>query len=193
MGVALKTRLSQSEGKLLLALARQTLENKLLGTRHYLENYERPSFTPAQGCFVSLHRLGQLRGCVGQIEGELPLYKAVQEYSLKAALRDPRFPPLLADELREVRLEISVLTPLMELLGADNREKITQIRPFVEGLVIERGHHRATFLPQVWDHLQERDLFLSELCKKAGLAAQAWETEPLAFYTYQAQLFNEED
>ena len=184
---------SQEEGKILLQLARESLENKLLHRGHDLLRLHRAPFDGFFGCFVTLTINKRLRGCIGQIEGDLSLFEAVSAYAVKSALQDPRFEPLSAEELKETKLEISVLTAPEEIKGENKEERLTQIRPFIDGVVIEQGGRRATFLPQVWDSLKEKELFLNELCKKAGLPAQAWEKERMTFLTYQVQSFNQED
>jgi len=130
---------------------------------------------------------------MGHIDPDEPIFDSIRDRALDASLKDPRFPPLTPDELREIRLEVSVLTPPCELEGEDNAAKVAQIRPFVDGVVIEQERHRATFLPQVWESLSDRDQFLGELCKKARLAEDAWKTSPMIFYTYQVQHFEEEE
>lgn len=140
--------------------------------------------TEKRGAFVSLHRKGCLRGCIGYIRAEKPLYKTIQEMSLSAAFQDPRFEPLGKDELEDLQIEISVLTPM---------EPVTDIRGIEvgrHGLMIVKGYHSGLLLPQVavqygWD----RETFLEHTCLKAGLPQDAWKDGEVKIYAFSADVF----
>jgi AmmeMemoRadiSam system protein A len=136
--------------------------------------------------FVTLHRAGQLRGCIGTTTAERPLYRAVQEMVIAAATRDPRFPPVGAGEIAELEIEISVLGPVIAIDGPDN------IEIGRDGLVIEGRGRRGLLLPQVaseagWNVEQ----FLDRTCQKAGLPSDAWREPDVTISTFSTQVFNE--
>ncbi len=130
---------------------------------------------------------GRLRGCIGFIEARKPLARTVEEMAVAAALQDPRFPPLREEELKEISLEISVLTPLRKT--AD----VGQIEVGTHGLYVRKGSRAGLLLPQVateygWD----RDTFLKETCRKAGLAPDAWRDPETEIYLFSADVFGDE-
>ncbi len=139
----------------------------------------------SQGCFVTLSRHGQLRGCIGHIQPLAPLGEALATCARAAAFEDSRFLPLRPEEWSDLELEISLLTqpsPL-EVKGPD--EVLTQLRPHVDGVILEHGGRRATFLPQVWEQLPEPRTFLAHLSRKAGGTDQLWRHPGSRFLTYQ--------
>lgn len=127
--------------------------------------------------FVTLTRRGDLRGCVGTLEPVRPLRVDVQRNAVGAAFRDTRFPPLARDEFDVTSIEVSLLTVSQPLLSADENELVAQLRPGIDGVTIEYGNNRATFLPQVWQTLQEPRRFLAEIKHKAGLPPDFWHPE----------------
>lgn len=185
--------LNRAEQKLLLELARTTLQS-------YLKNIQVPPQKENQfsaypkliknlGVFVTLRKKGALRGCIGSIIGMEPLYRGVEANAVHAAIDDPRFPPLREKELASVEIEISVMTPLR--LVQDYRS----IRLGTDGVVIRDGRAQAVFLPQV---AQETgwtlDEFLANLCLKAGLDREAYRrSRTMQFHVFQAQVFSEKD
>jgi hypothetical protein len=128
-------------------------------------------------CFVTLTRQTQLRGCIGTLRAARTLLDDVRHNAVAAAFHDPRFKPLTAEEYVGISVEVSVLSPLMPMTFAGERDVLAQLRPDVDGLVFEYGHHRSTFLPQVWDHFREPAEFLGRLKIKAGLPPDFWDTE----------------
>ncbi len=177
--------LSEEEKQRLLRLARTTLEKRLLGTTTPApEVSESPVLKEKRGAFVSLHRRGMLRGCIGCIEGRKPLLDTIEEMARAAAFNDPRFPPLSAEELKDLDIEISVLTPLKEV------RNINEIDVGVHGLFIERQHCCGLLLPQVatewgWDRIK----FLEETCRKAGLPSNSWKEKGTTIYIFSADVF----
>ncbi|WP_207063017.1 AmmeMemoRadiSam system protein A [Motiliproteus sp. SC1-56] len=178
----------------LLDVARQTLEAALAsGQRPPALSVDSDSPLAApRACFVTLHLEGALRGCIGTLEAKEPLLQAVAHFAYSAGFDDPRFSPVSAEELPRLRIEISVLSPLEELAVANDEALCAALRPRVDGLWLEAGTHRATFLPQVWDQLPEPRAFLSQLKRKAGLAPSDWPAG-MRCYRYQVSAFAEAD
>lgn len=136
--------------------------------------------------FVTLHKAGRLRGCIGMTEARLPLWQAVRDMALSAAFKDWRFRPLGIEELHEISIEISVLSPLTPVPSTD------AIRPREHGVVIRRDGRSGLFLPQVWEQIPEKDAFLSILCKeKAGLSAEAWKDPSTHILVFTVLAFSE--
>lgn len=124
--------------------------------------------------FVTLKISDRLRGCIGSLEPYRPLIEDVAQNAWSAAFRDPRFLPLRADEYPDLQLSISVLSPA-EALSFDSQEQLLrQLRPGIDGLILESDGHRGTFLPAVWESLPDAQQFLTELKHKAGLAPDYW-------------------
>jgi AmmeMemoRadiSam system protein A len=176
--------LTESDQQLLLCLAREALvESVRTGC---LPEIEKPVGAPEEKCgvFVTLHKQGRLRGCVGYVESAKPLFQTVRECALAAALRDTRFDPVEPEELPFLHLEISVLSPLQDV-------RYNQIEVGRHGLLISRGNRRGLLLPQVavewkWD----REVFLSETCRKAGLPEDEWR-RGARIQAFTAQIFSE--
>jgi len=171
----------------LLAMARQTIA-------HFLETGAFPHFTVTQpgllqesGAFVTLKKHGELRGCIGHLIGDRPLYLVVQNVALSAAVADQRFPPVTGEELSDLEIEISVLSSLEQV------ESVDQIQVGLHGVIIRRGLQQAVYLPQVapeqgWG----REEMLENLCLKADLSKEAWKKEGTRFYVFTAEVFEEE-
>lgn len=163
--------LTKDEQRFLLEWARRAIGAGLAGgTRGRDAAPVTPPETLRQpgAAFVTLHARGALRGCVGTIRARTPLYQAVAEAAVSAALHDPRFPPLEADELPALEIEISVLSPMFPLEPG-------QVKPGEHGLLISDGYYRGLLLPQVAsEHGWSREQFLEETCLKAGLDREAW-------------------
>lgn len=172
----------------LLALARDALAH---GVRHGgplpvdVAALPEPLARPAAS-FVTLRRRdGELRGCLGELEPRHPLAESVVRNAWQAACRDPRFPPVAAAELDELDVHVSVLGPLEPLPARSESELRAALRPGADGLLIDDGVHRATFLPAVWSALPDPERFLVELKRKAGLADGAW-PDSLRVWRYAA-------
>jgi AmmeMemoRadiSam system protein A len=187
--------LSTSDRRYLLNLARQTIARVLGGEDPppvVLDNLCQRLREPGAS-FVTLTIDGRLRGCIGSIEPRRALALDVRENALGAAFRDPRFPPLSRGELSRVTVEVSVLTLPRPLTYGSPEELLTRLRPNVDGVIIERGWQRATYLPQVWEKLPDPRQFLESLCMKAGLAPNCYRQPDLLVHTYQVEKFSEED
>jgi AmmeMemoRadiSam system protein A len=186
-------RYSEEEGRQLLQLARKTIEERLRGTGSdgEAEGDTPTCFTEWCGTFVTLTKGGRLRGCIGHIVPQGPLFEGVKVNAINAAFRDPRFHPLQPDEMADVKIEVSVLTQPVPLRYKGKEDLLSQLKPGVDGLIIKKGYHQATFLPQVWEQLPQKESFLSQLCLKAGLDGDAWEKGDLEVSVYQVQAFEE--
>lgn len=125
-------------------------------------------------CFVTLTQQGDLRGCIGSLEAHRPLLDDVRANAIAAAVHDPRFAPLSAQELSRTRIEVSLLSRTEVIAFDSERHALAQLRPGVDGLVLEYGHSRGTFLPQVWESLPAPADFLAHLKRKAGLPVNFW-------------------
>jgi AmmeMemoRadiSam system protein A len=186
--------LSEEEGRFLLRLARHTIAKALQDEISPDTSLEPPTERMHQpgAAFVTLHtRAGALRGCIGSLVARRPLIEDVRTNALAAAFEDPRFPALTLAELPNILVEVSVLTSPKPLDYEDAQDLIQKLRPNVDGVLIQRGWHRATFLPQVWEQLPSPVEFLTNLCHKAGLPASAWRQGDLEVSTYRVQKFEE--
>ncbi len=124
--------------------------------------------------FVTLKRAGELRGCIGSVRPVRPLGVDVRANAIGAAFGDPRFPPLTAFEFDNVNVEVSLLTADEPIHAIDEDDLLARLRPGLDGLILQLGQRRATFLPQVWDALPDPREFLAALKQKAGLPAEFW-------------------
>jgi AmmeMemoRadiSam system protein A len=124
--------------------------------------------------FVTLMQRGELRGCIGSLSAERALRVDVELNAVSAAFRDPRFAPLSRSEYRETLVEVSLLSPLESIAFVSESHALAQLRPGVDGVLLEYGGRRGTFLPQVWEQLPEPDAFLKHLKHKAGLPPGFW-------------------
>jgi AmmeMemoRadiSam system protein A len=132
--------------------------------------------------FVTLHRHGELRGCIGELEARRPVVESVANMAFKSAFRDPRFPPLREAELRDLTLEISILGPLQPMKVDDEADLLRQLRPGVDGLVLRSGSAQGTYLPSVWESLPEPCDFVAQLLHKAGIPSWPSEIEVDRFF-----------
>ncbi|MCM8772339.1 MAG: AmmeMemoRadiSam system protein B [Candidatus Omnitrophica bacterium] len=179
--------LTEKQKRLLLKIARETLENYLKGEKLPELKIDDPVLTEKRGVFVTLKKKGNLRGCIGYIEPIKPLYLAVREMAIHSATEDPRFNPVSYDELKDIEIEISVLTVPKKVKSAD------EIVLGRDGVIVKRGFNQGVFLPQVaaetgWT----KEEFLSYLCShKAGLPPDAWKDPKTELYIFQAEVFSE--
>jgi len=183
-------KLEKQEKKILLKLARETIES-------YARTGQKPEPPPPdkltealksrRGAFVSLHKKGELRGCIGLFEGRGPLFQTIQEMAVAAGFEDPRFPALNPSELKELEIEISVLGPLQKC-------RAEEVKVGKHGIYITRGFNRGVLLPQVaTEYCWDRETFLNQTCVKAGLAPQAWKEPGTQIEVFCAEVFNEKD
>jgi AmmeMemoRadiSam system protein A len=178
--------ITEADKRQLLQLARASIRAHLKGEATPSLKGASPLLSERRGVFVTLHRQGRLRGCIGYLEAVKPLGQAVVEMAAAAAFHDPRFQPLRKEELADLDVEISVLTPMQRL------EKVENIQVGRDGLYIENGLNRGLLLPQVaveyhWD----RNTFLEQTCAKAGLPPNAWKDPHSRIYTFTAEIFSD--
>jgi AmmeMemoRadiSam system protein A len=192
------TMLSAEERRAALAIARASIARALhlrypdaqpvaIKAKEY-EGALTGALAEPAGAFVTLRLNHDLRGCIGYIESSDPLSNVIDEVAEKAAFEDPRFPPLTPGEFARIHIEISVLTP-MKLISS-----IDEIVVGTHGLLIQQGWHRGLLLPQVpgefgWD----REEFLENVARKAGLPRDAWQDEKTKLFTFSALVFEEEE
>ena len=175
--------MSAERGATLLAIARGAIAASL--------GESGPSEGPAAGwleepgaSFVTLRQLGELRGCVGSLCAERSLRADVERNARAAAFRDPRFAPLSRREYPEIEVEVSLLSSLEPIVFESESHALGQLRPGVDGVLLEYAGRRGTFLPQVWEQLPESAAFLAHLKQKAGLPVGFWAAElKLSRYT----------
>jgi hypothetical protein len=162
-------------GDVLLAVARNAIAMRLgeQGIRHELHGWlQEPGAS-----FVTLTQQGELRGCIGSLEPHRPLGEDVHANAVAAALHDPRFPPLTVHELSRTRIEVSLLSSPADMSFESEQDVLARLRPGVDGVVLQYGRARGTFLPQVWESLPQPADFLAHLKRKAGLPADFWHEE----------------
>jgi len=174
MGAPDKSMISDSDKTFLLKLAREALERAVKS-----EKPPSPADIPAAcremcGCFVTLTKAGELRGCIGYLEGIKPLWQAVIDNAKNAALNDPRFPAVAPQELQDIKVEVSVLTKPEPFEYKDPADLLSKLESGRDGLILSVGYRQSTFLPQVWDQLPDKVEFLEHLSRKAGLPKDAW-------------------
>ncbi len=185
-------QLSAADKKLLLMIARKTLQDAFQLIEFELSNIDIPDHLSKEGAsFVTLTKRGRLRGCIGALTAYQPLVQDVCEHTLAAAFQDPRFPALAKKEEPEVTIEISYLTPPVELQYEGAEDLLLKLDPGKDGVILTDGFRRATYLPQVWEQLPEKTEFLNSLCQKMGAPHSLWRTKPLKVETYQAIHFSE--
>ena len=162
-------------GSTLLALARGVIARTLDKPAPGIENADwlkEPGAT-----FVTLTQQGELRGCIGSLMAERPLSEDVESNALAAAFRDPRFPPVTQHEYPDLEVEVSLLSAMEPIQFESEMHLLSLLRPGVDGVLLEHGFRRGTFLPQVWEQLPEPRAFLAHLKQKAGLPPDFWSEE----------------
>ncbi|HYC59970.1 MAG TPA: AmmeMemoRadiSam system protein A [Thermoanaerobaculia bacterium] len=180
--------LNQEQRSQLLRIARESIEAMLDGRRPHFDvatlddDLKRPS-----GAFVTLNeRSGELRGCIGSIEARAPLAQAVSSSAINAAFRDPRFYPVTREELPNLHIEISVMSPIVPVSSID------EIEVGCDGLIISRGSRAGLLLPQVATEYEwDRETFLSQTCVKAGLPPDCWQSPDCRIEKFSAEVFGE--
>jgi AmmeMemoRadiSam system protein A len=187
--------LTEEEKETLLRVARTAIEEQLQNPPDQPPELDQlPARLQANGAsFVTLTLNEQLHGCIGSLQARRPLAHDVHQNALAAAFRDPRFRPLQKQEVDLIVIEVSVLSAPEPLAYADAEDLVQKLRPHVDGVVLKKGLHRATFLPQVWEKLPRPEEFLAHLCYKAGLPPNAWQQPDIEINTYQVTKFTEAD
>lgn len=184
--------LTKKDKAFLVRLARSVIEAALdAGQKEAIPDDVSPAVLRKGGCFVTLHKQGALRGCIGTIEPIQALVEGVEENAINAAFKDPRFSSLTIEELPDIDLEVSVLTVPQKLTFKGPEDLKRQLKPGIHGVILSSGWQRSTFLPQVWDQLPEPELFLRHLCEKAGLHRDCWRDPDIEIEVYEAIYFSE--
>jgi AmmeMemoRadiSam system protein A len=181
----MKLQLTAEEKAILLNTAREAISARLEARE---PRYPQPTKLLKKNCgaFVTLHKGGRLRGCIGFIVAQRPLIETVAEAALSSAFNDPRFPPLSRRERGQIEVEISVLSPLRRI------DSVQEIQVGVHGVSLRRGFHSGLLLPQVaeeygWD----RETFLTHTCYKAGLPGDCWRSGEAEIEVFSAVVFSE--
>lgn len=178
----------EQHGLTLLRLARAAIARELGFDSHDLP---RSDWLAQDGAtFVTLNLHGRLRGCIGSLEAHRALYDDVRHNAVAAAFRDPRFPPLGKEEFAEVQLEVSLLSTPEPVSFKSEADALARLHPGRDGVILEYGRSRATYLPQVWAQLPEPADFLGHLKEKAGLPADFW-SDDIRLSRYNVQKFSE--
>ncbi len=191
----MENKLTEDEKILLLQHARSAIEHAIKGEKlPTLDLNQYPTTLRENGAsFVTLtiKSSGQLRGCIGTLTAYQPLIEDVRDHAVAAAMEDYRFLPVQSHEMPFLKIEISRLTNPVLLAYDDVDDLQKKIRPDVDGVVLEDGNRRATFLPQVWEQIPEVDSFLSALCQKMGASGDLWRQKKLDVSVYQVEEFEE--
>lgn len=177
-------------GETLLKVARDAIARHLgePGVSHNIKHW----MHEPGACFVTLTQGGELRGCIGSLEAHRSLMQDVRANAIAAAVHDPRFSPLIARELAHTRIEVSLLSRTEDMLFSSEQDALSRLRPGVDGIVLEYGQARGTFLPQVWESLPKPADFMAHLKRKAGLPASFWH-EDIRLSRYTVTKWKEAD
>jgi AmmeMemoRadiSam system protein A len=180
--------LNGEQRRYLLDLARQSIRHGLdHGAPISVDLSELPpELTVKRATFVTLEKLGRLRGCIGMLEAARPLAEDIAQNAYAAAFRDPRFQPLERGEFDALEIHLSLLTPPEPMSFESETDLLAQLRPGVDGLILEDGRRRATFLPSVWEQLPDSAQFLAHLKRKAGWSQDYW-SATLRAWRYRAE------
>jgi AmmeMemoRadiSam system protein A len=184
--------MTPNQGRLLLTIARTSIAKALgmAASEGHLPKETGWLHEPG-ACFITLKNGTRLRGCVGSLEAYRPLLDDVRLNAQAAAFRDPRFSPLRAEEFERIHIEISLLTKPTPLPVENEAAAIARLKPGQDGVLLEFGRHRATFLPQVWEELPDPRNFLAHLKVKAGLAPDFWHPQ-LLLSVYRVEKLSED-
>jgi AmmeMemoRadiSam system protein A len=185
--------LNAEEKQTLLRLAREALQQGVAGQTMPVLNLQNlpPALRATGASFITLTIGGELRGCIGALEPYQPLAEDVREHAVAAALEDPRFPPVSREEVDRIQIEISRLTLPQSLEYTDAEDLLSKLHPHTDGVILRDGMQRATFLPQVWEKIPDKEQFLDNLCYKMGAAPDTWRRKHLEVLTYQVEEFEE--
>lgn len=181
-------QLNNEQKKMLLEIAKKTIENAVNGEKLPDFDIRDPVLNTECGAFVTIHKNDSLRGCIGNVIGQMPLWKTVRKMAVEASLHDPRFSPVSAEELKDIDIEISVLSPFEKI------EDTSSIEVGKHGLFIRQGFYQGLLLPQVateygWD----RKEFLEHTCMKAGLYSDCYMNKNCEIFIFSATVFSKKD
>ncbi|MBU1121852.1 MAG: AmmeMemoRadiSam system protein B [Candidatus Omnitrophota bacterium] len=192
-GMAQGDGLTHEDKDTLLKIARSTLESFLKDGSKPEVKVDSDNLKAKRGAFVTLHKNGKLRGCIGKMVADMPLYKVIPEFAIYSATEDIRFLPVSYEILKDIEIEISVLTEPVVLAVSSTQELLDKLQPLRDGVIIVTKYGSSTYLPQVWEQIPDKREFLSHLCAKGGAPADYWETnfKDIKVQTYQAIVFSE--
>lgn len=180
---------SKSHSSKLTQWVRSHLDNLLSGKKGLDSNTltdDNPDLKKIGACFITLNKNNQLRGCIGSLEAHRPLANDLLENAVSAALHDPRFQAVTHKELKDLSIEISLLSPPEPFPYTDADDLLKRLKPNIHGVILSKNGRRSTFLPQVWKQIPDPKVFLEHLCQKAGLTTQCWQDKPTIFvYTVE--------
>ena len=181
--------LTMDQKKTLLTIAKDTIGLYVNDGKILAVNNQDPRLSEEEGTFVTIHKFGQLRGCIGNILGNGPLYLLVREIAIASASQDPRFPSVKKEELKDLEIEISVLSKPKVITNID------EIKMGVDGVIVSQGFHQGVFLPQVATETGwSKEEFLSELCsQKAGLSRDCYKNPETTIRIFTANVFSQKD
>ena len=176
--------LTDYEKEILHKIAEESIKSKLSNKPFNFEYKITDNLSQERGAFVTLHKNGNLRGCIGYIVPVAPLHETVKQMAVAAAFDDPRFPPLSEEELKDIDIEISALTPLKKI------NDINEIQVGKHGILIKKGFASGVLLPQVaTDYNWDRLTFIEQTCMKAGLPENSWKEKDTEIYIFSAEIF----
>jgi uncharacterized protein len=189
----MQQNVNEEDRQILLELARRSLE--CASRQRPLPSIKLEEYSNAlqqnSASFVTLTIQGALRGCIGTLEAYQPLVKDVISHAASATVEDYRFHPVSPNEVQQISIEISVLTSPVKMTYLTTAELLSQLIPGETGVILKDGRRRATFLPQVWDQLPDKQEFLSHICNKMGAPNNLWKLKNLEVFTYQVEEFHE--
>lgn len=175
--------------KELLKLSRETIEHYFSRKKFIVSDSIKKKYSQKQACFITLTIKKDLRGCIGSIYPRHALWQDVIDNSLNAAFHDSRFAPLKKEEMKKIKIEVSVLT-IPEKIAYKTLDDLKR-KIAGKGVILRGGYNSATYLPQVWKELSNKEEFLSSLCQKAGLSKNAWRANSLDFWVYTVKKISE--
>ena len=187
--------LTIKEKEYLLTLARTTIKEFLESQtvknpdKEFLDQH--PVFRIPRGVFVTLKKGEKLRGCIGELFPQRPLYEGVQNCAIKSATQDNRFPPVTCEELEDLTLSISILSFPTRIKTENASSLLTALTPGKDGVILIYNGRQSTFLPKVWEDIPKPDDFLSHLCQKQGSPADCWQKKETVSYRYGTYDFSE--
>ncbi|MCL5071779.1 MAG: AmmeMemoRadiSam system protein A [Actinobacteria bacterium] len=180
--------LNDEQKKVLLEIARKTIENAAIGKNPPDFDIDDPVLNIKSGAFVTIHNKKNLRGCIGNIVAQIPLWKTIEKMAIEASMHDPRFPSLSPKELGDIDIEISVLSPFKKITD------INEIEVGKHGIFIKQGFYQGLLLPQVaTDYGWNRTQFLEYTCQKAGLGRECYKEKNCEIFIFSATIFSEKE
>jgi len=180
--------LNSSQKQILLKIARETIENTVLGSPPGQYSIDDPVLNTECGAFVTIHNGGNLRGCIGNITANTPLWQTVRNMAVEASTRDPRFPPITSRELDDIDIEVSALSPLRQIKDID------EVEIGRHGILIRKGLNQGLLLPQVaTENGFDRISFLEHTCMKAGLPRNCYRDRDCQIFIFSATVFGEQE